>query len=554
MGSRPTSLADRCPSQSPFPPNVSIERSAVLLGGVNLVRALGLAASRRSSPRPKRTSRHSPEVTLRGPVRPPTPVAHGCRGGCHRDDRRAPRRCSMDAASPLFYGSDDFLEAHLCPPGTPRASLRGSPQHAASRRGPPHQGRLPGLRAREWPARARPASWDGTGAASAAAFRPGRREAQQQGRMERFTAAQARVWESQGAGVSHRRARPRPIRCSPSSTTSSPASNTSRGDDSLELVVPRVRGQQGTRRFDCFTGRKIRTFPPDNGESAYIELAENEDLRVLGTRLAACIPLKGAFKMDFKQDARTRTLVPARGQRALQPLALPRRGGTARTSCALPTIFLLGATHPESARPRHNIRWLSFELDLACIPRAARRAQAWHRRMARLLLDARKVYNLFAWNDPGPWLAFWSHRLLRMASRPLDASSPTSANGSLRRPRRHPRQPRGARSGRSSGSTPSGSIACCAWATSSATTRIPTSACACCSRAMSCASRVTTTSSAPGGSASSAAPTRRCIRSSARAGPWANRNRSTCASFHRMSCWRRRSSSLMAAYATSSST
>ena len=42
-------------------------------------------------------------------------------------------------------------------------------------------------------------------------------------------------------------------------------------------------------------------------------------------RSRARLPLKGIFKMDFKQRRSDRPLVPARDQRALQPVALPRR-------------------------------------------------------------------------------------------------------------------------------------------------------------------------------------------------------------------------------------
>ena len=33
------------------------------------------------------------------------------------------------------------------------------------------------------------------------------------------------------------------------------------------------------------------------------------------------------------------------------------------------------------------------------------------------ILFARKVYNVFSWTDPGPWLALWRRRFTRLGSR-----------------------------------------------------------------------------------------------------------------------------------------
>jgi predicted ATP-grasp superfamily ATP-dependent carboligase len=171
------------------------------------------------------------------------------------------------------------------------------------------------------------------------------------------------------------------------------------------------------RVLESFVGRKVRTCPPDNGESAYIGLEDNAELRALAARLAARMPLKGIFKMDFKQDAITGRwyLLEVNARFNLwQYLGAANGVNLMRTAYD----FLLEGKRPAAPAARHsNIRWLSFELD----SRAFRALRAEGRLGAASWLAslafARKVYNLFAWNDPGPWLSFWARRFARLSTR-----------------------------------------------------------------------------------------------------------------------------------------
>ena len=63
------------------------------------------------------------------------------------------------------------------------------------------------------------------------------------------------------------------------------------------------------------------------------------------------------------------------------------------------------------------MRWLSFELDARAFQ--ALRAEGKLSPIGWLasLAFARKVYNLFAWTDPGPWISFWAHRFARLGHR-----------------------------------------------------------------------------------------------------------------------------------------
>jgi D-aspartate ligase len=187
------------------------------------------------------------------------------------------------------------------------------------------------------------------------------------------------------------------------------------GDDRCNWSFHGFSDEKG-HVIESFVGRKLRTFPPDNGESAYIELQHNEELTALGKRLAACIPLKGIFKMDFKQDARTGRwyLLEVNARFNLwQYLGAANGMNLMRTAYD----FLLEGKRPAARAYGTRTRWLSLELDARAF-RALRAEGKLHLAgwLASLLL-ARKVYNLFGWQDPGPWLSFWKRRLARLGTR-----------------------------------------------------------------------------------------------------------------------------------------
>jgi Predicted ATP-grasp enzyme len=96
------------------------------------------------------------------------------------------------------------------------------------------------------------------------------------------------------------------------------------GDDTCIWSYHAVADARGVV-LDYFVGRKLRTYPTRTGESSFIELVRDDELCALGAKIAAELPLKGAFKIDFKKDSRHRALAPPRDQRPLQPVALPRR-------------------------------------------------------------------------------------------------------------------------------------------------------------------------------------------------------------------------------------
>jgi D-aspartate ligase len=168
---------------------------------------------------------------------------------------------------------------------------------------------------------------------------------------------------------------------------------------------------------EWFIGRKLRTNPPDNGESAYIELARDDELRALAPRLAACMGLKGIFKMDFKRDARTGNwyLLEVNARFNLWNYVGAANGvNLMRTAYD----FLLEGKRP-AAREAHGtrIRWLSLQLDRQAFKALNADGRLGVARWLASIAFARKVYNVFSWSDPGPWLSLWAHRLGRAPAR-----------------------------------------------------------------------------------------------------------------------------------------
>ena len=402
------------PSAPNLPEHVFDRIPVVLLGGVNLVRALGLAGipaivATAKEDEPALASRH---CTARCVIPSPAQGDAAVDALVSIGDRLV---TLYGRRAPLFYGSDEWLTliySHrerleryflllLNDPQVADAMLtKDGFQAFARRRGLPVPAAL---------------RWEGDGPASVASYpgpvvvKPSNKDGWTDSllRKRAFGRAKALVFPS-GADanddivLAHFRDQ---------LTVQQYVS----GDDRSNWSFHGFSDEKG-HVIESFVGRKISTCPPDNGESAYIELEHNEELTALGKRLAACIPLKGVFKMDFKQDERTGRwyLLEVNARCNLwQYLGAVNGVNLMRTAYD----FLLEAKRPAASAYGTRTRWLSLELDA----RAFRTLRAEGRlgvvRWLASILFARKVYNLFAWKDPGPWLSFWIRRLARLGTR-----------------------------------------------------------------------------------------------------------------------------------------
>lgn len=158
-----------------------------------------------------------------------------------------------------------------------------------------------------------------------------------------------------------------------------------------------------------FVGRKIRTFPPLTGDSAYVRLEDNPAIEALGRDIAARLQLAGVFKMDFKHER----LLEINTRFNLWHYVGAMNGVN------LPAIahqWLTQGRRPEPRRAATRYRWLSLRYDF----RAGRALGLGARQWLGSLLEAPKVYELFAWTDPMPFVRYWSTRLRGALTRRVD--------------------------------------------------------------------------------------------------------------------------------------
>ena len=188
------------------------------------------------------------------------------------------------------------------------------------------------------------------------------------------------------------------------------------GDDTNIWSYHAVADEHGAV-LDSFVGRKLRTYPPHTGESSFIELDRDEELSALGAEIAAKLPLKGVFKIDFKRD-------PASGRWYLLEINarfnlwhyLGARNGVNLLKVAYD--YMLEGTRPaEAGRYETTYRWLSFELDARAFRELHATGEIGFVEWLGSIAFSRNVFNLLAWRDPGPWLRFWALRLSRLSGR-----------------------------------------------------------------------------------------------------------------------------------------
>ena len=165
-----------------------------------------------------------------------------------------------------------------------------------------------------------------------------------------------------------------------------------------------------------FVGRKVRTYPPDTGESSFIELAQEPALAALGRDIARRCPLKGVFKMDFKRDAR---------DGAFRLLEINARYNLWNYLGALNGVNLMRVAYEhlvDGASPaptawRTRRRWLSLALDWKAYRALASRGEARFAAWLASVANPRNAGNLFSWTDPAPWWCWWRRRLARRFTR-----------------------------------------------------------------------------------------------------------------------------------------
>jgi predicted ATP-grasp superfamily ATP-dependent carboligase len=171
----------------------------------------------------------------------------------------------------------------------------------------------------------------------------------------------------------------------------------------------------------AFIGRKIRTWPASTGVSSFLELVHNDAFLSVGREVAARVPLRGVFKMDFKRDD------VSGAWRLLEVNArynLWHHLGAAN-GINLPRIaydYLVHGKRPQAApRYRTTHRWLSLRPDYRAYRELAARGELTLAAWLRSILEAPRVCDVFSWSDPAPFarefLGRWRARIPRLRAR-----------------------------------------------------------------------------------------------------------------------------------------
>ena len=393
----------------------------VLLGGISLVRSLGLAripaiVATSDPDEPALASRHCSGRLLLPPMKEPQAVVDRLVALGEALSGRLGRRV------PLMYGSDDALEliyAHrerlqryfLFPLGDRRvassliakdrfqklAESRGLPVPASLRWGGTEAG---SLRAHAGPVLVKPSiktDWHHTVLCQRLFGGDGK----------------ARIFESGAEAAAH----PDVARFHDQLTFQQYISG---GDTDLWSFhgLADARGEV----LASFVGRKVRTFPTLTGESAFIEMAHDESLTELGREVARRCPLRGVFKMDFKRDPRDgRWYLLEINARYNLWHYLGARNGINLMAAAYD--FLVDRKPPAPVRYATRYRWLSLDLDFKAYRELSQRGELTLAAWAGSILRSRNVYNLFSWRDPAPWLRFWTRRVSRRLARAVSGVS-----------------------------------------------------------------------------------------------------------------------------------
>ena len=147
-----------------------------------------------------------------------------------------------------------------------------------------------------------------------------------------------------------------------------------------------------------FTGRKIRTYPTDFGDSSAIEITDAADVIALGRQVIGRLGLSGVAKLDFKRDADGRLHLFEVNPR----FTLWHHPG-AVAGVNIPALVygdLTAAPRPQVTAVRGGVRWCKVWIDWP----AARDHGVPFRRWLAWALGC-EAKGALAWDDPLPLVA-----------------------------------------------------------------------------------------------------------------------------------------------------
>jgi predicted ATP-grasp superfamily ATP-dependent carboligase len=159
-----------------------------------------------------------------------------------------------------------------------------------------------------------------------------------------------------------------------------------------------------------FTGRKIRTYPPEFGYTSALTITDNADVVETGRRVSERLRLRGVAKLDFKR-APDGTLWLLE----VNPRFNLWHHPGARAGVNIPELVycdLAGLPRPSQGPVRVGVRWCSLRHDLQAAKAQRVGSISWVRWASRC-----EIKSPFSWRDPLPLFGGVAWRL-RHAVRP----------------------------------------------------------------------------------------------------------------------------------------
>jgi len=165
-----------------------------------------------------------------------------------------------------------------------------------------------------------------------------------------------------------------------------------------------------SRLLDWFIGRKIRTYPMLTGASTFLELARDEELAELGPRIVSALGLKGVFKIDLKRDPRTRRfhVLEVNARYNLWHYLGAANGVNLALTAYEHLVHGKRPSAPRGYRTSH--RWLYLRFDWLAYRELAARGELGLGGWLASLAKGPKVCQVFSWSDPLPFV-FRLHQL-----------------------------------------------------------------------------------------------------------------------------------------------
>jgi D-aspartate ligase len=154
-----------------------------------------------------------------------------------------------------------------------------------------------------------------------------------------------------------------------------------------------------------FVGRKIRTWPEHTGVSTFLELVHDDAFAFVGRHIATRVPLKGVFKIDLKQDEVSGAwrLLEVNARSNLWHHLAARNGlNLARVAYD----YLVYGQRPTATKYRTTYRWVALRGDYRAYRELAARGELGAAGWLRSLVQAPLVHDVLSWSDPLPFLKY----------------------------------------------------------------------------------------------------------------------------------------------------